>query len=57
MFHTSIGENIRYGRPDATDAEEEAAAKLANAHDFIINFPQKYNTMIGERGVTISGLV
>ncbi len=57
MFHTSIGENIRYGRPDATDAEVEAAAKLANAHDFIINFPQKYNTMIGERGVTISGLV
>jgi ATP-binding cassette subfamily B protein len=57
LFHTSIGENIRYGRPDATDAEVEAAAKLANAHDFIINFPQKYNTMIGERGVTISGLV
>jgi ATP-binding cassette subfamily B protein len=55
LFHTSIGENIRYGRPDATDAEVEAAAKLANAHDFIINFPQKYNTMIGERGVTISG--
>ena len=55
LFHTSIRENIRYGRPEATDDEVEAAAKLANAHDFINNFPQKYNTMIGERGVTISG--
>ena len=55
MFHTSIAENIRYGRPDATDAEIEEAAKLANAHEFIMKFPAKYDTVIGERGVTISG--
>ncbi|CAF0785116.1 unnamed protein product [Brachionus calyciflorus] len=55
LFATSISENIRYGKPDATDEEIEAAAKLANAHDFISNFPKKYNTVIGERGTTLSG--
>jgi ABC-type multidrug transport system fused ATPase/permease subunit len=55
LFHTSIAENIRYGKPDATDEEVEEAARLANAHDFIMQFPNKYDTVIGERGVTISG--
>lgn len=41
--------------PDATDNEVIEAAKLANAHDFINNFPHKYDTIIGERGVTVSG--
>ncbi|MFO0597217.1 MAG: ABC transporter transmembrane domain-containing protein [Myxococcaceae bacterium] len=55
LFSTSVAENIRYGRPDATDAEVEAAAKLANAHDFIERFPEKYQTLVGERGVQLSG--
>nr|QUF59443.1 ATP-binding cassette transporter Abcb8 [Brachionus angularis] len=55
LFATSISENIRYGKPDATDEEIEHAAKLANAHDFITQFPKKYNTVIGERGTTLSG--
>lgn len=55
MFATSISENIRYGKPDATDDEVIAAAKLANAHEFISNFPKKYDTVIGERGTTLSG--
>lgn len=55
MFATSISENIRYGKPDATDEEIEEAAKLANAHDFISSFPKKYDTVIGERGTTLSG--
>ncbi|XP_063781195.1 mitochondrial potassium channel ATP-binding subunit-like [Pseudophryne corroboree] len=48
-------ENIRFGRPSAGDAEVYEAAKLANADDFIRNFPDGYNTMLGERGVTLSG--
>ncbi|XP_044265492.1 mitochondrial potassium channel ATP-binding subunit isoform X1 [Tribolium madens] len=55
LFGTSIVENIRYGRPGASDEEVKEAAKLANAHDFISNFPQGYDTMVGERGVTLSG--
>jgi ABC-type multidrug transport system fused ATPase/permease subunit len=55
LFHTSVAENIRYGKPDATDKEVEEAARLANAHDFIMHFPNQYDTVIGERGVTISG--
>jgi ATP-binding cassette subfamily B protein len=55
LFSTSITENIRYGRPDATDAEVEEAAKLANAHGFISAFPDKYATLVGERGVQLSG--
>merc|ERR1712043_19392 len=50
-----MGENIRYGRPDATDYEVFEAAKLANAHNFIEGFPEGYNTVLGERGVTVSG--
>jgi ATP-binding cassette subfamily B protein len=47
--------NIRYGKPDATEAEVQAAAGLANAHDFIMGFPEGYNTLVGERGVQLSG--
>lgn len=55
LFASSIMENIRYGKPDASDIEVMEAAKQANAHDFICSFPRKYDTVLGERGVTISG--
>lgn len=55
LFSTSIGDNIRYGRPEATDAEVEAAARMANAHTFITGFPDGYQTLVGERGVQLSG--
>jgi ABC transporter fused permease/ATP-binding protein len=55
LFSTSIAENIRYGRPDASAAEVEAAARAANAHDFIVKLPQGYETPVGERGVQLSG--
>ncbi|XP_039609234.1 mitochondrial potassium channel ATP-binding subunit isoform X3 [Polypterus senegalus] len=55
LFGTSVMENIRFGKPDATDKEVYEAAKMANAHHFITNFPDGYNTVVGERGVTLSG--
>ncbi len=55
LFATTIEENIRYGRPDATRAEVEAAATAANAHTFVCNFPEGYQTVVGERGVRLSG--
>ena len=55
MFHGSIGENIRLGRPDATDAEVANAAKSANIHEFISNLPQAYDSLIGEKGIKLSG--
>ena len=55
LFSGSIRENIRYGRLDASDAEIEAAARAANAHDFIADFPEGYDTRVGERGVQLSG--
>jgi subfamily B ATP-binding cassette protein MsbA len=55
LFEGSIRDNIRYGRPEATDAEVEEAARLAYAHDFIIAQPQGYETAVGENGVTLSG--
>ena len=55
LFSTTIRENIRYGRLDATDAEIEEAARAANAHDFITQLEHGYDTQIGERGVSISG--
>ncbi len=54
--HTaSIRENIRSGKPEATDAEVEAAARMANAHDFIASFPRAYETPCGEGGLQLSG--
>ncbi|XP_042331855.1 mitochondrial potassium channel ATP-binding subunit isoform X1 [Sceloporus undulatus] len=55
LFSTTIMENIRFGKPCASDAEIFAAARLANADEFIRNFPDGYNTVVGERGVTLSG--
>ena len=55
LFSGTIAENIRYGRLDASSEEIIAAAKAANAHDFIMRLPQKYETMLGERGAAISG--
>ena len=55
IFSTSAMENIRYGRPQASDAEVVAAAKAAFAHDFISALPQGYDSFLGERGVRISG--
>jgi len=55
MFSTSALENIRYGRPDATDAEVLLAARAAFAHDFISALPEGYHTFLGERGVRLSG--
>ncbi len=55
LFEASIAENIRYGRLDASDEEIEAAAKAANAHDFISKLPQGYATHVGERGSRLSG--
>ena len=55
LFNRSIGENIRVGRPTATDAEVEAAARLAEAHEFISKKPGGYGFVIGERGASLSG--
>ena len=55
LFNRSIAENLRVGKPDATDAELEAAARLAEAHDFILRQPRGYQTLVGERGSTLSG--
>ena len=55
MFYRTIAENLRVGRPEATDAELVEAAKLAEAHDFILRQPKGYDTALGERGITLSG--
>ncbi|XP_072297790.1 mitochondrial potassium channel ATP-binding subunit isoform X2 [Eucyclogobius newberryi] len=55
LFGSSIIENIRFGKPEASDAEVVNAAKQANAHGFVMSFPDGYNTVVGERGVTLSG--
>ena len=55
MFYRTIGDNLRIGKPDATQAELEEAARLAEAHDFIMRQPHGYDTMVGERGATLSG--
>jgi len=55
LFRGSIGDNLRYGRPEATGAEVEAAARAANIHDFIASLPEGYRAQVGERGVTVSG--
>ncbi|MEM7063980.1 MAG: ABC transporter ATP-binding protein [Cyanobacteria bacterium P01_B01_bin.77] len=55
LFATSVRDNIAYGALGASDAEIETAARLANAHDFIMELPQGYGTILGERGATLSG--
>jgi ATP-binding cassette subfamily C protein CydCD len=55
LFHGTVGENIRLGRPDATDARVEEAARAANIHDFVLSLPQGYATVIGEKGIKLSG--
>ncbi len=55
LFNRSIADNLRVGKPDATQAELEAAATLAEAHEFILRQPKGYDTMVGERGATLSG--
>ena len=55
LFYGSVRDNILYGRPDATEEEIMAAAKMANADEFISKMPHGYDTLVGERGVTLSG--
>ncbi|MBI1735461.1 MAG: ABC transporter ATP-binding protein [Candidatus Rokubacteria bacterium] len=55
LFHGTVGDNLRMGKPEATPAELEAAARAANAHDFIARLPEGYRTVVGERGVRLSG--
>jgi len=55
LFNDTVRHNIAYGKPDATDAEIQEAARVAFAHDFIMDLPQKYDTIVGERGIFLSG--
>jgi ATP-binding cassette subfamily B protein len=55
LFNDTIRYNIRYGRPDATDAEVEAAAKMAQIHKFVLSLPKGYDALVGERGLKLSG--
>ena len=55
LFAGTVMDNIRYGRPDASDEDVVRAAKRANAHEFIMNLPEEYHTDIGQRGVKLSG--
>lgn len=55
LFHASVADNLRVGKPDATQTELEQAARAANAHDFILALPQGYETIVGERGARLSG--
>ncbi|HLO81775.1 MAG TPA: ATP-binding cassette domain-containing protein, partial [Chitinophagaceae bacterium] len=55
LFGGTIKENIAYGNPDATDEQIQEAARKANAHEFIIGFPEGYETIVGERGIKLSG--
>ena len=55
LFHGTARENILFGRTGATEEELIAAAKIANAHEFIMDLPDGYETIIGERGVKLSG--
>ena len=55
LFDTTVAENIRYGREDASMEDIQEAAKKANAHDFISRLPDGYNTLVGEGGIQISG--
>ncbi|MBS0539518.1 MAG: ABC transporter ATP-binding protein, partial [Proteobacteria bacterium] len=55
LFHGTVEENIRLGRPDAAQSDVEDAARAANIHDFIVSLPQGYRTVVGEKGIKLSG--
>jgi ATP-binding cassette subfamily B protein len=55
LLHTTVRENLRYAKPDATDAEIEAAARAAQVHDLVSSLPEGYDTLVGERGYRFSG--
>ena len=55
LFNTTIRENLRMARPEATDIEVERTAEIANVHEFVESFPDRYETMVGERGIQLSG--
>ncbi|MBY0501537.1 MAG: ABC transporter ATP-binding protein/permease [Alphaproteobacteria bacterium] len=55
LFHRTLMENIRYGKPDATDEEVIEASKRAHLHDFIVSLPEQYHSFVGERGIKLSG--
>jgi ATP-binding cassette, subfamily B, heavy metal transporter len=55
LFNDTIRYNIRYGRPDATDEEVEAAARMSQIHDFVLSLPKGYDSLVGERGLKLSG--
>jgi ATP-binding cassette subfamily B protein len=55
LFHGTVRDNIAYGRPEASDADVEAAARIAEAHEFIVGLPDGYDTIVGERGQKLSG--
>jgi ATP-binding cassette subfamily B protein len=55
LFHGTVAENIAYGHPEATPGQIIEAARAANAHDFVVGFPDGYDTMVGERGQSLSG--
>jgi ATP-binding cassette subfamily B protein len=55
LFHASIADNLRFAKPEATDAEVEAAARAARIHDHIVSLPDGYETLVGERGYRFSG--
>jgi ATP-binding cassette subfamily B protein len=55
MFHRTIADNIRFGRPEATDEEVRRAAALAHAAEFVQSLPDGYDTLVGERGIKLSG--
>lgn len=55
LFYGTVAENLRLGKPEATQAEMEQAARAANVHEFILSLPERYETVIGERGMTLSG--
>src|SRR5690606_10524909 len=55
IFAGTVADNIRFGKPDASDAEVEAASRAALVHDFVMDLPGRYNSVVGERGVMLSG--
>jgi ATP-binding cassette subfamily B protein len=55
LFHTTLRENLLYAKPDASEAEIEAVCRAANIHDFILSLPERYDTVVGERGYRLSG--